>query len=274
MRLGLSGAASAMDGPAQADYWDPGSVAPDSGMPLRTAQQLVLRNTMDSVENLTKIPYEDSREACLDNLGKILHLKPAFMSLVPELIQEITGIQGLRITPAGTRQADITDQDGTSLTRMGTGIRSILNLAARGAAAPRGATLLLEHPERGLDPGRRLELGGMFATLHRRRGVNSIIETHSDDILLQLRFLIATRLLQPHTVTIAFLPEAGAPETGGPDQAPTIRNISINPDGTLEPGLPMSFFGANIIRALRMNAAQTDPLARRTADGQPARRNS
>ena len=65
-------------------------------------------------------------------------------------------------------------------------------------------TLMVEQPEAQLHPTAQLEMGGFFADLWNKRKVGSIIETHSDNILLRLRRLIAKGDLSHKDVSIAY----------------------------------------------------------------------
>ena len=110
-------------------------------------------------------------------------------------------------------------------------------------------TLMVEQPEAQLHPTAQLELGSFFADLWNKRKVGSIIETHSDNILLRLRRLIARRELSPEDVSVAFF-------TFDEDNKnmPIIKNLDIYEDGSMEAGLPLEFFGANVIEGLRLGA--------------------
>ena len=111
-----------------------------------------------------------------------------------------------------------------------------------------GGTLAVEHPENGLHPRNQLELGSFFADLWLRRGVRSIIETHSDNLILRLRRLAASGQLPNRDISIAYFHQN--PDTGSIQ----VRNIRVEEDGSLEPGLPMSFFGADVVEGLNMGA--------------------
>ena len=77
------------------------------------------------------------------------------------------------------------------------------------------------------------------------RKVRSIIETHSDNILLRLRRLIAKGDLKSEDVSVAFFDIDDRKKV-------TIKNLTIGEDGSMESGLPMEFFHTNIEEALKM----------------------
>jgi hypothetical protein len=46
-------------------------------------------------------------------------------------------------------------------------------------------------------------------------------------------------------------------EKGASFPAVVVKNLDINPDGSLEKGLPMEFFGADILEALDFGETET-----------------
>jgi predicted ATPase len=118
-----------------------------------------------------------------------------------------------------------------------------------------GQLLLVEQPEAQLHPTAQLELGTFFATLWKERRAPTIVETHSANILLRLRKLIAQGALRASDVTIAYFDVGRVTlQRGKPIKTVVVSNLDINSDGTLGEGLPMEFFGADLIEALRMGA--------------------
>ena len=99
-----------------------------------------------------------------------------------------------------------------------------------------------------------------------------LTETHSGNILLRLRSLISKGELSSSDVSVAFftmgkgsrpskqshddmMEEFGVERQGG-FPAVVVKNLDVNPDGSLEKGLPMEFFGADVIEALGMGAGK------------------
>ena len=131
----------------------------------------------------------------------------------------------------------------------GFGVSQSLPVLVQGAITPRHSILMVEQPEAQLHPTAQLELGSFFADLWKQRQVASIIETHSRNILLRLRRLIAKGELSPDDVSVAFF--TVDPEKG---KMPMVKNLDINEDGSMEAGLPMEFFGADIMEGLKIGA--------------------
>ena len=109
-------------------------------------------------------------------------------------------------------------------------------------------TLMVEQPEAQLHPTAQLELGELLSPTYgsKESKLASIIETHSDNILLRLRRLMARGDLSHEDVSVAYF------TFDEESNMPTVNNLDINEDGTMQPGLPMEFFGRNVIEGIRM----------------------
>jgi predicted ATPase len=114
-----------------------------------------------------------------------------------------------------------------------------------------GEVLTVEQPEAQLHPTAQLELGSFFAELWKKRGVPSIIETHSSNLLLRLRKHVRTGELNPDDIGVAYVHVD--------DGTTKVTNMSIKPDGELDGHLPMEFFGADVFEALEFNALPRPP---------------
>ena len=132
----------------------------------------------------------------------------------------------------------------------GFGVSQCLPIFVQGAIMRPHTSLLVEQPEAQLHPTAQLEMGSFFAELWNERKVASVIETHSGNILLRLRRLIAKGELSNDAVSVAYFTH----DEG--NNMPTIRNLDINEDGSLQSGLPMEFFGADVIEGLNLGARQ------------------
>ena len=132
-----------------------------------------------------------------------------------------------------------------NLAEFGHGLSQCFPIFVQGAIMPRYSTLICEQPEAHTYSGTQLELGQYFADLWKEKRVASIIETHSDSILLRLRRLISTGQLKSSDVNVAYFSVKHNGEV-------TVRNLSIENDGAMEEGLPMEFFHQNIWEVLEM----------------------
>jgi len=131
------------------------------------------------------------------------------------------------------------------LADFGFGVSQCIPIFVQGALLSPGKLLIVEQPEAQIHPTAQLEMGSFFAELWTERGVPSIIETHSENIIIRLRKLIATGQLNSKDVTVAYFYIK--------DNSVQVKNLDINSDGSFEKGLPMEFFGADILEALSID---------------------
>jgi hypothetical protein len=130
------------------------------------------------------------------------------------------------------------------LADFGFGVSQCIPIFVQGALMHKGQLLMVEQPEAHLHPTAQLAMGNFFAELWKQRGVSSLIETHSANVLLRLRRLVKEGILESDDVSVAYFYNDNGKVT--------VRNLSIEHDGSLEEGLPMEFFGADIIEAIDM----------------------
>ena len=168
-------------------------------------------------------------------------------------LESVAGIAGVKFrTSSGYVSQAIATNKATGaeapIADFGFGVSQCLPILVQGAVMAPRTVLMVEQPEAQLHPTAQLELGSFFADLWKQRKVGSIIETHSDNILLRLRRLIARGDLSHEDVSVAFF--TFDEESNGP----TVKNLDINEDGSMEAGLPMEFFGADIFEGLQLGA--------------------
>ena len=185
---------------------------------------------------------------------QMLHLaakdEPAHHQFFTTHLHAITGIDDLRFNPdqQSVKVIGPGHNPENPLDLMASSIASAVNITLQAATMAPLTTLAAEHPELHLDPKAQLELGTLFANLWKHKKVFSIIETQSDYLLIRLRRLVANGYLKPHDISIAFF------SFDENSNGPTIANIDVKEDGTLTPGLPMDFFGINVVEAIHMGA--------------------
>ena len=169
-------------------------------------------------------------------------------------IRKVAGIDDIEFrTPAGyvTQVYARNSVTGANvlIANFGFGVGQCLPVLVQGAIMQRYSTLMVEEPEGQLHPTAQLELGSFFADLWKKRQVASVVETHSRNILLRLRRLIAKGELSHEDVSVAYFT---VDEDKG--NMPIVKNLDIAEDGSMEAGLPMEFFGADIMEGLRIGA--------------------
>jgi predicted ATPase len=208
-----------------------------------------------------------------------MHDKAAF---VQKFAQIVGGIDDLTFKSKLTKilthikGRNVDTQAVVSLADFGFGVSQCLPIFVQGAMHQRGQLLIVEQPESQLHSTAQLELGSFFAELWKERGVPSLVETHSPNIILRLRKLVKEGKLLPDDISIAYFTveqrwrntidamrdeffydvASNANQKGKGFRAVSVKNLNINADGSLEKGLPMEFFGADLIEALEMGAVK------------------
>ena len=218
-------------------------------LPVRAESQRVILASFPPVDNVGQ-----RGEYALPHLQQLVSDSSDEYDFIQSHLENIADIEDVRFkTSSGyisqayarnkTTGADVLIAD------YGFGVGQCLPILVQGAIMAPYTSLTVEQPEAQLHPTAQLELGSFFADLWIRRNVGSIIETHSDNILLRLRRLIARRELSPDDVSVAFftLDE-------GNENMPIVKNLDIDKDGSMQAGLPLEFFGANVIEGLRLGA--------------------
>lgn len=174
--------------------------------------------------------------------------------LLPYLMN-VTEISGVRFETAGHVSQAIAQNRTTGAEALiadyGFGVSQCIPVLVQGTIMAPDTILMVEQPEAQLHPTAQLELGSYFANLWTQKQVGSIIETHSDNILLRIRRLIARGDLSSQDVSVAFFTVDEQNNT-----MPIVKNLNIGEDGSMEAGLPMEFFGADILEGLQLGARQ------------------
>jgi len=176
-------------------------------------------------------------------------------------IKNVAGIEDIRFEKPShdwsqcLAKNHVTGANNVHIANYGLGVSQCLPIFIQGAIMPRHTSLMVEQPEAQLHPTAQLEMGEFFCDLWNKRGVGSIIETHSDNILLRLRRLIATGELSAGDVSVAYFTHDR--KNGN---MPVIWNLNINEDGSMqskspEEFLPAEFFGKNLHEVLKMMSA-------------------
>ena len=233
----------------------------------------VIRNQVNSVRHLLPVRNESQRVIVassppVDTVGQMgEHTLPHLQKMTTENgdnyqfilphLKSVSDLQEVNFRNPSSYVSQAFAKNKTTgadvlIADFGFGLRQSLPILVQGAIMAPQTTLMVEQPEAQLHPTAQLELGSFFADLWTKRQVGSIIETHSDNILLRLRRLIARGDdLSHEDVSVAYFT---FDEANG--NMPVIKNLDINEDGTMQPGLPMEFFGRNIIEGIRLGARE------------------
>ena len=226
---------------------------------LNTASHLEpTRSDPERVITTSRIPPtyvgSDGRYA-LAHLHRIMTEDSETSGFILPHIRNVAGIDSFEFTPheSGATQA-IANNAATGakalIADFGFGVGQVLPVLVQGAIMKEHSTLMVEQPEAQLHPTAQLDLGGYFADLWVKRKIGSVVETHSGNILLRLRRLIAKGDLSHKDVSVAYFT---VDATNG---NPVVKNLDINDDGSIQAGLPMEFFGADVLEGLRLGARE------------------
>ena len=229
----------------------------------------LIRNQIQSLKHLLPVRNEPKRaiidappppgnvgqngEFALPHLKKILDEKEQGKELVLKYLGSVASAEGVRFDDLNYMIECLATNKKTGaethIGNFGFGVSQCIPIFVQGAIMPRYTSLMIEQPEAQLHPTAQLELGSFFADLwNSKRKVGSIIETHSSNILLRLRKLVAEKQMEAGDISVAFFDID--------DGKAVIKNLDINQDGSMEDGLPMEFFGADIIEGLELGAAK------------------
>lgn len=227
-----------------------------------------LRQEMTSIRHLSPVREESERSVILgspppDDVGHrgeyaMPHLQRLLkeeteegvkrFAFVKKHIESVVDIEDVQFQPPKkgfipefTARNKLTNAKAY-LADFGFGVSQCIPIFVQGALLNKGQLLIVEQPEAQIHPTAQLAMGSFFADLWQEREVPSLIETHSSNIILRLRRLIAHKIIQPEDVSIAYFYVE--------DKITKVKNLDIKANGSLEKGLPMEFFGANVIEAL------------------------
>jgi hypothetical protein len=117
------------------------------------------------------------------------------------------------------------------ITDVGFGVSQILPVLTICYFVPEGSTILLEQPEIHLHPAVQSGLADVFIDFVKRRGVQLVVESHSEHLLRRLRRRMAEEQLAPERVALYFAREAQGASRMSPlevDEFGNIRNWPPN----------------------------------------------
>jgi len=236
----------------------------------------ILRQNIRAIEHLQACRSEPSRVMEMSSLPSgsvgqdgryaISHLKKIFdmknisdssYRLILSCMHSVAGIEKIEFEQATESivrcfATNRVTNAKSYIADFGFGVSQCMPIFVQGAIMSKYSHLMIEQPDAQLHPTAQLELGSFFADLWKERKVGAIIETHSDNLLLRLRRLIATGELSAKDVSVAYFTHDKKNEN-----MPVIRNLDINPDGSIEPGLPAEFFGKNLEEVLKMGVGSS-----------------
>lgn len=147
----------------------------------------------------------------------------------------------------------------TNIADCGFGISQVLPLVVSGVTAWPGSFLIAEQPEIHLNPKLQGTLADLFVDFA-NSGRSVFVETHSEHLLLRLRWLIAEGRIDPDDVALLYVEKEGG--------RGTIREVTIKDNGGIDRDQwPAGFFEDSMSSALGLASAQS--RARSSASTSP-----
>ena len=190
-------------------------------------------------------------EYTLSHLQRLLALGGETATFLQHHINEIADVRDLKFKDelqGYLAQCHATNQSTASVCTIadfGFGVSQCLPIVVQGALMRKNEILLVEQPEAQLHPTAQFAVGSLFSSLWRERGVGSIVETHSSNIVYRIRRDVARGILDPTCVSIAYFTSDS--------RKVVVKNLEIDKKGNLEKGLPMEFFGADLIESFHIS---------------------
>jgi predicted ATPase len=130
---------------------------------------------------------------------------------------------------------------------VGRGTSHVLPVIIGGLRLSGGSTYLVEEPESHLHPRAQANLGDFFVELC-GRGVQSIVETHSEYLLMRVQQQIALGILAPEDVAIFYVEPTS--------EGKIVRQIELDENAVLRNGIPGGFFPQRMQEANALVAAR------------------
>ena len=135
-----------------------------------------------------------------------------------------------------------------NLTDVGFGCSQILPVLVAGFHVREGGIFIVQEPEIHLHPKAQAELGSLFKVLH-KRGIQLIIETHSEHLLLRLQSHVRKGDIKAKDVNVYYVDPAAKRRK---KKGKTVTRIEIGEDGYFTKEWPRGFFPERLREAERL----------------------
>lgn len=167
------------------------------------------------------------------------------------------GLEARRLGQSARYELNVVANGSTSnLKDVGVGVSQVLPVIVAALFAKAGDIVIVEEPESHLHPMAQMQLAELFIQASRDRGVQFIIESHSEHLLLRLQRRVAERQLQADSVAMYFLKRS--------EGLAHIERLQLNDAGDIA-NWPENFFGDDMTEI----AARTIAAIEQQASSEP-----
>nr|WP_284507970.1 DUF3696 domain-containing protein [Caballeronia sp. NCTM1] len=151
----------------------------------------------------------------------------------------------------------VNNGEAANLKDVGVGVSQVLPVVVAALFAERGSIVMVEEPESHLHPVAQTMLAEMLASVSLNRGVQFIVETHSEHLLRRMQTLVARDTVKTKDLRMYFVEREGT--------TAKLRQLEVDQFGTIRPW-PEHFFGDSAgeareqakARARRMREAENN----------------
>ncbi|MCY1348163.1 AAA ATPase domain protein [compost metagenome] len=147
----------------------------------------------------------------------------------------------------------VSNGEASNLKDVGVGVSQVLPLVVAALFAERGSIVMVEEPESHLHPVAQTELAEMLAAVSRDRGVQFIVETHSEHLLRRMQTLVARETVKTEHLRMYFVEREG--------NAAKLQWLEVDLFGTIKPW-PEHFFGDSAGEAREQAKARAERMKR------------
>jgi energy-coupling factor transporter ATP-binding protein EcfA2 len=145
------------------------------------------------------------------------------------------GLQVRALGSSGRYELLVKHRDAlVNLKDVGVGVSQVIPVVVAALFAKPGHIVIVEEPESHLHPLAQAKLAELLAKVSAERGVQFIVETHSEHLFRRLQTLIARQEVQPEQAALYFVERDG--------QAAKLRELQVDDFGRLS-NWPDKFFG-------------------------------
>lgn len=144
--------------------------------------------------------------------------------------------------------------ESENIADVGQGNSQVLPVLVGGLHLRAGSLFMVEEPEIHLHPHAQAQLGDFFRDLY-RRGVQSLIETHSEYVVLRLQEHVASGQLPPEAVRFYYVDATRDKKN--------VRELTLDRNGTFENEMPHGFFPQRYLEPRRLARARGEAALKR-----------